>query len=198
MQWFIRAQLPAWASYGTMPLSLRLQPQERRYAINGYQTMSTYSVSEVATILDSTAPSVRRWAKDYGDHLSQEASPEPGEARRFNEQDIETLDYIASRLRDGEYRPTILDELAHGVPVRSFGEIVGDGETKQHGESTALATDAQAQAFAAVAQALTGIERTQEGLVGLGELRQRLTALENEVKQLKTVVDSIPGIFKRG
>jgi len=32
MQWFIRGQLPAWASYGTMPLSLRLEPQERRYA----------------------------------------------------------------------------------------------------------------------------------------------------------------------
>jgi len=160
--------------------------------------MSTYSVSEVAAILDSTAPSVRRWARDYGDHLSPEASPEPGEARRFNEQDIETLDYIASRLRDGDYRPAILDDLAHGVAVRSFGEIVGDADIAQPDESTALATDMQAQAFAAVAQALTGIERTQEGLVGLGELRQRLTALEDEVKQLRAIVDSIPGIFKRG
>lgn len=75
----------------------------------------TYQPSSAAKIIGASVASVRAYANRFGDFLSPTATPPPGQARLFTEEDLKvlrfvksatdggaTLDEVATRLRAGE------------------------------------------------------------------------------------------------
>ena len=57
-----------------------------------------YTPSQVATRLDVSTNTIRRWCEQYADHLSEEANGRP---RIFSEQDIAVFEYVAACRTDG-------------------------------------------------------------------------------------------------
>ena len=58
----------------------------------------TYGVAETARLLKVSGTTIRRWSTWFAAHLSDQASPEPDQPRRFTEADIATLRRAQRRL----------------------------------------------------------------------------------------------------
>ena len=72
----------------------------------------TYGVAETARLLKVSGTTIRRWSTWFAAHLSDQASPEPDQPRRFTEADIATLRRAQRRLARGDTWELVAERLA--------------------------------------------------------------------------------------
>ena len=72
----------------------------------------TYGVAETARLLKVSGTTIRRWSTGFAAHLSDQASPEPDQPRRFTEADIATLRRAQRRLARGDTWELVAERLA--------------------------------------------------------------------------------------
>ena len=76
--------------------------------------MSTYSTRHIAGTFNVSKPTVRSWAIEFAEHLSDRAKPDKGTRRVFTEEDMKVFALVAQRKREGYSKKQILDDLAAG------------------------------------------------------------------------------------
>lgn len=104
------------------------------------------TVSQVARQLEVDREVVKRWAKEFAEHLSLTANPPKGKERRFSEMDLRVLalvsyyweddpdlEHIHAMLNSGDYNEDVFSEFASlHTPV--FQDVPDEiDETWQHG-----------------------------------------------------------------
>ena len=125
-------------------------------------------------------------SRTFGDHLSGDANPPAGDVRRFRDTDIQVLAYITQGTKSGRLLADIRADLEN--EIADLPDITGI--LPQDEPTTALATDATAQAFSLVAVAIDGMHQDaqqrdtlEERITGvesaISTLEKRLTALED-------------------
>ena len=161
--------------------------------------LDTFTVGEVATLLHVSAPSVRRWAKAFADHLSATATPPAGAERIFSREDVRLLTYCKRRLDLGLSIPAVVMELPT-ASLPTWGEVTrnmlmtpGDSElTAWTGDSDSLFA-----AFAAgQVQQAAAVGRLADQLgqiADLGALTARLADLGAQVADLADQVADLRG-----
>lgn len=104
------------------------------------------TIGSVAKRLDVTTQTVRGWADEYSDFLSNDATPAKGGTRSFNDDDLKVLVLVASMRADGESFDSIRLALANGrrgtmiLPMVPSEE--NEGDIKGSAIITRLATTA--------------------------------------------------------
>lgn len=76
--------------------------------------MNRYSSQDIATILNVSLESIRKWCIEFETHLSPTANPGAGRTRHVTEEDIQVLSYIAERRTKGVSYTIIRAELENG------------------------------------------------------------------------------------
>ena len=156
--------------------------------------LDTFTVGEVASLLQVSAPSVRRWAKAFADHLSATATPPAGAERIFSRDDVRLLTYCKRRLDLGLSIPAVVMELPT-ASLPTWGEVTrntlmtpGDSAlTAWTGDSDNLLTAfvaSQAQQTAAVARLADQLDQ----IADLGAIGARLEDLAGQVADLRQQV----------
>jgi DNA-binding transcriptional MerR regulator len=59
------------------------------------------TTSEVARLLEVSPPTIRTYTQKFGDHLSPQANPGPGQQRTFTDEDVAVLSAARSLLQEG-------------------------------------------------------------------------------------------------
>lgn len=72
----------------------------------------SYGVAETARLLKVSNTTIRRWSTWFAEHLSDQASPQSGQSRRFTEADIATLRRAQTRLARGDTWEVVNERLA--------------------------------------------------------------------------------------
>lgn len=73
-----------------------------------------YTVSQLAKRAQTTPSTVRNWARDYSDYLSDLANPPAGVERTFTEEDAAVILTIATLRAQRRERATIIEALGRG------------------------------------------------------------------------------------
>ena len=160
--------------------------------------LDTFTVGEVATLLSVSAPTVRRWAKAFADHLSATAAPPAGAERIFSRDDVRLFAYAKRRLDLGLSVPAVVMELST-ASLPTWGEVArnslmtpGDSAiTPWTGDNDTLLTAfaaSQAQQAAAVgrlADQLGQIADVGAILARLEDLADQVADLRQQVAQLQ-------------
>ncbi len=105
--------------------------------------MTTYRPVETAAQLGVSTSTLRRWAQDFGEHLSASGAPDAGSRRRFTPRDIAVLRRAKALLDARNATPAVNDLLR----LEDFGDI----ETDQADQSPAQPAQAQDASTALVA-----------------------------------------------
>ena len=87
------------------------------------------TIGAIAKRLDVTTQTVRGWSDDYKDFLSEDAVPEKGGTRNFNDEDLRVLVLIASMRADGESFDSIRLALTNGRRGTMILPMVASEET---------------------------------------------------------------------
>jgi DNA-binding transcriptional MerR regulator len=157
----------------------------------------TFAVGEVATLLQVSAPSVRRWAGAFAEHLSGAATPPAGAERRFSRDDVRLLAYAKRRLDLGLPIAIVAQELPT-ASLPTWGEVTRNtlmspadsAVTAWTGDSDSLLAAfaaGQAQQNAAVARLAEQLDR----IADLGALGARLEDLAGQVADLRAQVERL-------
>jgi len=87
-----------------------------------------YRPTEIARSLDVSPSTIRRWSELFADHLSALAKPtEPGQHRKYTEDDLAVLSYIASRTIAG----VSLEEIAELLTVATPEDLRAEPEQSE-------------------------------------------------------------------
>jgi transposase len=76
--------------------------------------MNRYSSQDLATLLNVSQESIRKWCIEFEAHLSPTANPGAGRTRYVTEEDIKVLSYIAERRAKGAGYSIVHSELENG------------------------------------------------------------------------------------
>ena len=102
--------------------------------------MTTYKVNEAAAVLGVSGPTVRRWSRFFGSHLSGSATPGPGVERLFVDDDLKVLAYVRDRSAVGLTGEAILAELP-AATLPDLASVLGGDKGLTPGDSPSLALD---------------------------------------------------------
>jgi DNA-binding transcriptional MerR regulator len=146
------------------------------------QLTKSFTPAEVAALVGAPVHSIRRWCEYHKEHLSELASPEPGQARRLTSRDIEVLRAVKALRDQGMTVPVINERLQE----LSFGEINSDPDSIPNSAVVPLAVqdnpDQVETSFVVLEKTLTAV---------VGPLAARVEALERssaeEAKQRRDV-----------
>jgi len=96
------------------------------------------STSDVARRLGVSSATVRNYTQEFGDHLSPEASPLPGQPRRFIEDDLRVMATAKALLAEGLTYEGVRERLAAGVHLVEEAELPPPPEPEPEPAETAL------------------------------------------------------------
>ena len=112
-------------------------------------TDETFSLSPVSEQLDVPVHKLRRWCDWHAAHLSDGASPAPGEQRRLTPRDVEVLREV-QRLRAMGYQTLAINERLERVTVIDAQASVSPQEAPQGTPAPLVLYNDLAQRMAAV------------------------------------------------
>lgn len=161
--------------------------------------MDVYAVGQVADILQVSGATVRRWAKAFDKHLSDQANPGTGIAREFIADDIRVMAYARARLERGVSLELVTEELTTAV-LPSWASIVGERAATPT-DSAALALtmtgDRLVDLFTVNTAAQEQIATTLAGLADVAELRAELAEVRRRLADLEKLSHGHPAIVPR-
>ena len=161
--------------------------------------MDVYTVGAVADILQVSGATIRRWAREFSKHLSDQANPGTGIAREFTADDIRVMAYAKMRLDRGVSLGLVSEELTTAV-LPTWSSIVGERATTPD-DSAALALTMTGQRLIDLLTVGTAaqeqIAASLVALTELGELRAELAELRARVADLERVSHGHPAIIPR-
>ncbi len=161
--------------------------------------MDVYAVGQVADILQVSGATVRRWARAFDKHLSDQANPGTGIAREFIADDVRVMAYAKARLERGVSLELVAEELTTAV-LPSWASIVGE-RAATPADSAALALtmtgDRLVDLLAVNTAAQEQIAAAVVGLADLAELRAELAELRARVADLERLSHGHPAIVPR-
>lgn len=76
------------------------------------------TVGDMAKLFSVSPSTIKMWCGEFGEYLSPLATPEPGQARAFNDDDIQIMGYIAAQRDNGRPYDDIAAGLANGEASR--------------------------------------------------------------------------------
>jgi DNA-binding transcriptional MerR regulator len=136
------------------------------------------TVYQAASHLGISVHTVRRWCKDFSQHLSEGANPETGASRRLSFNDMQVLSEV-SRLRgEGLSVPLIHERLNETIFPMPIIEASQAPRTAQEGPGTALAVVEALQSIVnPLAARLDALEGQESRLQALEAQRMRFDAV---------------------
>lgn len=158
--------------------------------------MTTYKVNEAAAVLGVSGPTVRRWSKFFGSHLSGSATPGPGVERFFSDDDLRVLAYVRDRSAVGLTGEAILAELPAAV-LPDLASILGGDRGLTSDDSLPALPDSPLTAFLGRLDSHTGETAKAQGriadsldrLTTAVDLAQEVAGLKVEVAELRRLVE---------
>ena len=155
--------------------------------------MDTFTVSQTANMLNTSAATVRRWAGQFSEHLSGVATPPQSQERFFTRDDIRALCYARDRLKRGVGVAVVNEELSTAT-LPPWSSIVRESVVNTS-EGLAIASESQENALVAVLSSQhAALSRLADGLgtlADVGALTARLDALQRQVDDLQRQVDAL-------
>ena len=167
--------------------------------------MTTYKVNEAAAVLGVSGPTVRRWSRFFGSHLSGSATPGPGVERIFSDDDLRVLCYVRDRSSVGLTGEAILAELP-AATLPDLASILGGDKGLTPGDSLPALPDSPLTAFLGRLDSHTGetakaqasiadsVEKTTQTQAQIADSLDRLTTavdLAGQIAGLKTEVEAL-------
>ena len=173
--------------------------------------MTSYKVNEAAAVLGVSGPTVRRWSKFFGSHLSGSATPDPGVERLFSDDDLRVLAHVRDRSAVGLTGEAILAELPTAV-LPDLASVLGRDRDLTPGDSLPALPDspltAQAaftgffdrlaghtgETAAAQARIADSVEKTTQAQAQIADSLDRLSTavdLAGQVAALKVEVEGL-------
>lgn len=180
--------------------------------------MTTYKVNEAAAALGVSSPTVRRWSRFFGSHLSGSATPGPGVERLFSDDDLRVLAFVRDRSSVGLTGEAILAELPTAtlpdlasalggdralIPGDSLPDLPDSPMTAQeafrgffdrlagHTGETAAAQVKIADSVEKTTQAQAQIADNLDRLTTAVDLAGQVAALKGEVEALRRQVETL-------
>lgn len=151
--------------------------------------MPTYRPVDAAEVLGVSTSTLRRWAQDFGEHLSASAAPDAGSRRRFTARDIAVLRHAKALLDARNATPVVNDLLR----LEDFGDMEAD----QAAEAPTKATPAQDASTALVSLLGSQVITTQaDQAQRINAQDARLTALEGQVADLRVLVARLEALVE--
>jgi len=141
--------------------------------------------NEVATELDLSPSTLRRWSNEFADFLSGPAGrpePEPGSRmahRRYTDQDVEVLRTVKNLMADGMTYVQVARRL-EARQARQAGPAGEETPGRAEGVGTALATswsDAAAPAVSVLSDTLHTVADGQQLLLGSQQANRELLSV---------------------
>ena len=150
-----------------------------------------YTVSQVARAIDVSVSTVRQWSGEFAEFLSDSADPPKGTTRRYDDEDVATLQTVAV-LRDRlvEY-DEIHERLQQGErlepgPGEREPEPEPEEEAPPGSSDTALVTESFAQALKAYEGQIGTLQNRVEELTDkLVDAEKRAASAETEARLLR-------------
>jgi DNA-binding transcriptional MerR regulator len=140
------------------------------------QPTKAFTPAEVAALVGVPVHSIRRWCEYHKEHLSEFASPDPGQARRLTRRDIEVLRAVKQLRDEGLTVPVINEQLRDIV----FGEIDSADSnsntalTAQEGPQQALGAIVAVEALQSILAPVLASQQAQQAQID-DLMRQRPT-----------------------
>lgn len=145
--------------------------------------MPYYTTSQASEITGASIQIIRAYTKLYARHFSTEATPEPGQARRFTAADLRLIKLAHQLSRQNITREQVAERLAAGELDRFDWWPPEPPEADSQAE----------QAAAEPNTALVPLERLQAAQALLQDARQREQAASEQVAALQTEVQRLAG-----
>ncbi len=160
--------------------------------------MTTYKVNEAAAALGVSSPTVRRWSRFFGSHLSGSATPGPGVERLFSDDDLRVLAYVRDRSAVGLTGEVILAELPTAT-LPDLASALGGDRALTPGDSLPPLPDSPLTAFLGRLDSHTGetakaqaqIADSLDRLTTAVDLAQQVAGLTVEVEALRRQVETL-------
>lgn len=153
----------------------------------------TLTVSDVAALLAVSGPTVRRWAGEFGPHLSSLATPPKGGQREFTHDDVRVLLWCKRRLGLGLPVAVVLSELPT-AELPTWSEVIRENGMISDDSATTGVVIATEQVLGAFVASQARVADSLAGLVELGELRARVAELERRIAELEHQAHGHPAI----
>ena len=152
--------------------------------------MTTYKVNEAAAVLGVSGPTVRRWSKFFGSHLSGSATPGPGVERFFSDDDLRVLAYVRDRSSVGLTGEAILAELPAAV-LPDLASIMGGDRGLTSDDSLPALPDSPLTAFLGRLDSHTGETAKAQGRIAdsVEKATQTQAQIADSLDRLTTAVD---------
>lgn len=153
--------------------------------------MTSYKVNEAAAVLGVSSPTVRRWSRFFGSHLSGSATPGPGVERLFSDDDLKVLAYVRDRSTVGLTGEAILAELPTAT-LPDLASVLGRDRDLTSGDSLPALPDSPLTAFLGRLDSHTG--ETAKAQASIADSLDRLSTavdLAQEVAGLKAAVEAL-------
>jgi DNA-binding transcriptional MerR regulator len=136
--------------------------------------------TQLATLLDTSEDTIRRWSAHFAMYFSPSANPPKGEDRAYTERDVRIMAYISALRNMGNSLKTIAERL-ETTDLDTLPEVPGWERPEP-----AMIPAEQAGAVLEVAQlrsALRSAEQERDrALAVLTEAKERVTALEQALE----------------
>lgn len=152
----------------------------------------TYKIGNVAKMLDISTPALRKWSIQYAEHLSPDANPGPGKARRFTENDVSLLQQIANlRSTDDLSHDDILlrlDMESASLPDEAEDialESVQDAQDEPH---TALTPSLDMESIAPLLAAISANQIKSEQIHALTDDVKRIDKASEQTRMILIAV----------
>ena len=166
-------------------------------------SVNTYTVTQAAKIVGKSPNSIRGYSNNFGQYLSEYATPDEGQERQFTDADIEVLTTISTLYSQRKKKKDIVAALARGDVHAPAAEPIIDAaseatETLQEpskGESATQVSQDRALATLELLQqyAKPYIERASELEERLDEERGARLLAEVDAAQLRGKLEAIEG-----
>lgn len=142
------------------------------------------TVSDVAGRLGISAGTVRNYTSQFADHLSPEATPPPGQPRRFTDEDLRVMATAKSLLAEGLTYDQVRERLAEGVHLVEEVEVPPTPEPEPERTETALVPVATLQLYVQpyVRERDRVIMERDEALARVAELEREVGRLEGQLQ----------------
>jgi len=159
--------------------------------------MSYYTTSQAAEITGASVQIIRAYTKLYARHFSTEATPEPGQSRRFTAADLRLIKFAHQLSRQNITREQVAERLAAGE-LEQFEwwppeppEAESQAEQAAGEPGTALVPLERLQAAQALlrdaqSREQAAAERVQTLQAQIGELQRELGKAQGELQGFRS------------
>lgn len=159
--------------------------------------MSYYTTSQAAEITGASVQIIRAYTKLYARHFSTEATPEPGQSRRFTAADLRLIKFAHQLSRQNITREQVAERLAAGELERfewwppEPPEAENLAEQAAGEQSTALVPLERLQAAQALlrdaqSREQAATEQVQALQAQIGELQRELGKAQGELQGFRS------------